>query len=44
MWLGMNAGEWGLCAFIFILVYSAGFVGRVGEVLGEKLGGGKSRE
>lgn len=40
MWLGMNAGEWGLCAFIFAIVYLAGFVGRFGEIVGEKLAGG----
>lgn len=34
MWLGMTYGEWGLTAFIFAVVYSAGFVGRFGAYVG----------
>jgi len=38
MLLGMTAAEWGLAAFIFAIVYLAGYVGRFGELVGAKLG------
>lgn len=38
MWLGMNGGEWALCASIFAVVYFAGYVGRFGAWVGAKLG------
>jgi hypothetical protein len=37
MLLGMTQGEFGLVVFIFLLVYSAQFAPRLGELLGAKL-------
>ena len=39
MLLGMTQGEFGLVVFIFLLVYCAQFVPRVGEAVGAKLFG-----
>jgi hypothetical protein len=43
MLLGMTRGELGLVVFVFLLVYSAALVPKVGAFLGRKLAGGASR-
>jgi hypothetical protein len=42
MLLGMTAGELGLVVFVFVVVYIAALVPKVGAFIGRKLSGGAS--